>query len=283
MYIGFKHDPDWLPYAPETPGDASTSSDLAVRQFRLPVAAPALAGKRLLFFSDLHWANQGREHRERLITQINAIAADWIAFGGDLIRFLEFATAAFGILRELRAGLAKLAVLGNRERIHEWFGMDRWHALYREAGFELLVNETWLDPACTAITFTGIDDPRWGHPDLRCAESAPADRFRVLLTHSPDAVGHTTGQRLGDLVLAGHTHGGQIRLPLVGALYTSSGYWRQFDRGWRRRQSDGTQLYVTTGVGETRYPMLERRILCPAEFAVFEFVQGAGEAVGCRL
>jgi hypothetical protein len=274
MHIGFKHDPDWGPYSPETASDVPTSTDLVVRRFRVPVAHRGMAGKRLAFFSDLHWANHGRERRDRLVNQVNAAAADWIVFGGDLIRFLEHATPAFAILRDLRASLAKVAVLGNRERIHDWFGLDRWHALFREAGFELLVNETWPAPACPALAFTGVDDPRWGQPDLDPAETATTDRFRILVTHSPDVVGHTTGRRLGDLVLAGHTHGGQVRLPLAGALYTSSQYWRQFDRGWRRRRSDGTRLYITAGAGETRAPLLHRRILCPAEMAVIEFTPG---------
>ena len=69
--------------------------------------------------------------------------------------------------------------------------------------------------------------------------------------HSPETIGHTTGHFLGHLVLTGHTHAGQLRIPGFGALYTSTPYGKQFESGWYRRPSDGTWMMVTAGIGQT--------------------------------
>ena len=86
----------------------------------------------------------------------------------------------------------------------------------------------------------------------------PAADFRLLLSHSPDLF--YKAQRWGvDLMLSGHNHGGQIRLPLVGPVFMPSRYSRRFDRGFFRRM--GTLMYVNEGVGG-KHPV---RYGCPPE------------------
>jgi len=166
-----------------------------------------------------------------------------------------------------------LAVPGNRETQYPWLDREFWRREYRKADFQLLVNETTADSGVDAPVFAGVDDYRHGNPDLSSVASpTAAGKFVVLLSHSPDTVGHTTGKFIGHLILAGHTHGGQVRLPGIGPVYTSSVHGRQFDRGWFRRRSDGARLYITTGTGNAGMRLLRFRILCPTEVVLLEFV-----------
>src|SRR5262249_50242441 len=102
-----------------------------------------------------------------------------------------------------------------------------------------------------------------GRDDLsRAYSGVPVGACNLLLAHSPDIVLRLGRHRPG-LVLAGHTHGGQVRLPLIGALHTESKLPRRLAMGLNEHQ--GTQVFVPRGVG---YSGLDIRIGCPAEAAV---------------
>jgi len=188
-----------------------------------------------------------------------------LLFGGDLCRHLTDLSGALAALGQLRARRGAFAIPGNRERAHSWLPPNFWPTRFAQAGFRFLLNEAVdLGP----LALAGLDDPRHGQPDPTVLEPwQNAGKPLLTLWHSPDGPAGADGQFLGDLVLAGHTHGGQIRLPLIGPLYTSSGYGRQFDCGWFER-TDGTRLCVTTGCGETGTDLFRRRLLCPPEIVV---------------
>ena len=272
MGLWHKYDRDWRRVtfdSTATPGP----DGCVLRRFRLPVPDRRLAGQRLLFWSDLHYQRRNVVRLDELPALINREQADWIVFGGDLVRYLVNVPKAIGLMTGLAAGRGKLAVLGNRERHHSWLPQSAWASFYAEAGTRLLVNEAWTPPDAAAPVFVGLDDCRYGEPRLGAvAEFADSGRFVVLITHSPDTVGETTGSFVGHLVLAGHTHAGQMRLPLVGPVYTSSAYGRQFAGGWFRRRSDEALMFVTAGFGITGRSIFRRRLLCPPEIVVIEFV-----------
>ena len=99
---------------------------------------------------------------------------------------------------------------------------------------------------------------------------APPDAFRVLLYHSPELI--RVAPRFGiDLYLCGHTHGGQVRLPIYGALLTSSELGKQFDMGYY--QVEDTHLYVSRGIGMEGLGAPRVRFLCPPEITLFS-IQG---------
>ncbi len=102
----------------------------------------------------------------------------------------------------------------------------------------------------------------------------PAD-FRILLSHSPDLFYKAQGWGV-DLMLSGHNHGGQIRLPLVGPVFMPSRYSRRFDRGFFRQ--NGTLMYVNEGVGG-KHPV---RYGCPPEVSrmVLRVAAGTRELIG---
>ena len=269
-----RYDRDWQRSGLEEEATFSETTPV-VRRFRVPLGAgDKAAGQRLLFFSDLHWCRRDEEGGERLVELINNTKADWIVFGGDLIRHLEHLEAATALLGRLQAGRGKVAVLGNRERHHFWLDLRSWYDRYERCGFRLLVNEPWPTSREGDPVLVGLDDCRHGEPGLDCvAEFADSGRFTVVVTHSPDMVGHSTGSFVGNLVLAGHTHGGQLRIPRLGSVYTASAYWRQFDLGWYRRRSDGARMYVTSGLGETGRGILRCRLCCPREIVLLDLAR----------
>jgi len=97
--------------------------------------------------------------------------------------------------------------------------------------------------------------------------------FTILLYHTPDLAPNAAKTAV-DLQLSGHTHGGQVRLPLIGALFTASLYGRAFSSG--RYQLNGLTLYITRGIGMEGAGAPRVRFLCPPEITLWE-IQGSGE------
>ena len=220
----------------------------------------------LLWLSDLHWFGD-QDKRYRLLSEcIEKEPPDWLLFGGDLYAYLENAAPAWRWLSSLPAKCGKLAVLGNRESVINWLGHEDWRGYYQRYGFRCLINESW-DSGGDGPLFFGLDDFRFGKPDWqRCREMKDSKRLVVTLSHNPDAVAEEEEGFVGHLCLSGHTHGGQIRLPLLGAMYTSSIYGAQFVQGWQRR-SDQSICHISAGVGESGFGCFRRRYRCPAEFS----------------
>ncbi len=264
--------PAWVPVS--VPGIRRACLDsIRLIEYRPPLPAPGAEGRRLAFFSDLHWTGaEARRLGPSLIRLINHARVDWVLFGGDLVRYQADLGAALSVLRELEARYGKLAVLGNWERRHAWIALDQWRKWYADSGFELLVNEanTSAEPDGRAtLAFIGMDDARRGRGNVIDSPLPdPPPPLVVRLAHSPDSVAEAPPGSLGDLVLAGHTHGGQFRLPHFGAVYTSSAYGKTFEYGWRRHIQSGTLLYTTRGVGCTGGRLLRRRIFCPPEITL---------------
>ena len=104
-------------------------------------------------------------------------------------------------------------------------------------------------------------------PRLRqLVSTTTTDRFTLLLYHSPDLMPEAS--ELGiDLYLCGHTHGGQVRLPLFGALITSSDFWKRYEMG--RYERDGTTMYVSRGLGMEGMGAPRARFLSPPEVVVW--------------
>ncbi len=215
----------------------------------------------LVFLSDLHWNGKMAEEYEMLTESINALDADWIVFGGDLSVYMDSVDGALEWLSRLKAKRGKLAILGNRESPVFWLGKDDWKEVYATAGFELLCNQSYDGGN---LLFYGVDDRRYGSPDWMPLHDDP--RPVISFSHNPDAVADASDKTfVGDLVLCGHTHGGQLCLPFFGPFYTSSYYGRQFFHGLQQRR-DGTLCLTASGVGESGFGFFHRRICCPREF-----------------
>ena len=216
----------------------------------------------IVFISDFHWCGLNGEMYESLAKEISALEPDYILFGGDLGVFSDSIEDSMKRLSTMEARKGKFAVLGNRESILTWLDANFWRREYARFGFKYLFNEIADEGD---LLFCGIDDYRFGTPDWSALKGIDRSRPIISLTHNPDAAASADLETfIGDIVLCGHTHGGQICFPLIGPLYTSSAFKRQFLHGWKTRD-DGTLCLVSSGIGESGFGFARRRLRCPRE------------------
>jgi len=150
------------------------------------------------------------------------------------------------------------------------------HAALAERGIRPLVNRAvHIQAAAVDLWIAGVDDFGQGRPDLDAAlRETSAGRLLILLSHNPD-IWLDPRARQADLVLAGHTHGGQMRLPLIGAPYTQGTHLtRHRPAGWFQRGS--SRMFVSRGVGES-FPL---RLGARPQVAVIRLVAGDRAADG---
>lgn len=236
---------------------------------------------RVAFLTDLHYGLYVFSNRVRTwVKAANAAQPDLILLGGDLMD-VEAETDFVPLLTELarlRAPLGVLGVWGNHDygsfgRYKYGFfghgpGQPNWQQ-QREFFTEALARSgiTMLLNAGRAVRedlwIGGVDDLIWGKPDVAAALGAANGRATLLLSHNPDVLPNLP-QPVG-LVLCGHTHGGQIRLPLIGAPFVPSEYGQKYAMGWVQG-AHSTPAYVSRGLGTTGIPL---RNLCMPELTVF--------------
>jgi uncharacterized protein len=245
------------------PGNESLRLGLREWDVAIPGLPAPLDGLRIVQLTDLHMTRCFRPaFFERVVDACRGWEADLLVLTGDIIDDDEVHPWIEPILAPLEARLAKYAILGNHDEEHHPSAIVGELA---RAGFETLEG-TWttLEADGATIAIGGTSAP-WG-PDVDPAAMPEAD-FRILLSHSPDRF--YRAEKWGiDLMLSGHNHGGQIRLPLVGAVFMPSVYSRRFDRGFFRRGR--TLMYASDGVAgmhPVRYgcpPEITRFVLRPA-------------------
>jgi predicted MPP superfamily phosphohydrolase len=242
---------------------------------RLTLKSPRLKGApplRVLHLSDFHVERLTRRE-EKMLKWIDELRPDLIVYTGDLLNFSylddERARAdCVQLLSQLRAPLGIYAVPGTPLIDTP----DVQAAIYAQVPhIRLLQNETIEIegyPQMHLIGLTCTHDPVLDAPKLDrvCAE-VPPEKFTLLLYHSPDLMPEASRAGI-DLYLCGHTHGGQIRLPLWGAVVTSSKYGKRYEMG--RYQSGSTTLYVSRGIGLEGKGAPRMRFLCPPEIDLFE-------------
>lgn len=218
--------------------------------------------------SDLH--TRGYSGRERRVLEIlDREKPDAIVLTGDYVTVRSDWYRVRDVLARFQAPLGVWLVRGNWEDTNTLLTTARppvkdENEFYREAGVRLLVNEA--APLTPEVWLAGFDDDFKGKPDVeKTLSPIPPGFFRVGLFHSPTLFDRLEGRV--DLALAGHTHGGQIRLPGLAPLYLPPGSGR-FLGGWYSGEKD-SRLYVSRGVGTT---LVDMRLFCRPEIAVFTLV-----------
>jgi predicted MPP superfamily phosphohydrolase len=258
-------------------GVANAYSPPVVEKHRL--ACDALQGLTrpitLIHATDSHFGMFFGPHELRnMVDHLNSLEGDALFFTGDVFHsFRTLVEEATPILAKLKARpLGNFAVLGN----HDFYaGEDRSVRNLEAAGFTLLRNQwTTLKVEDATIHLGGIDDPviNW----VRTHEVWAFDPFlekvplepgvTVLLSHRPDVFRYAAEQKI-DIVLAGHTHGGQIVIPVPRRErgVSIANIVSKYTSGWYRKKS--SRMYVNRGVGLTFLPW---RLRCPAEIAIIK-------------
>ncbi len=245
-----------------------------LRLRRLP---PSLDGLTIAFLSDFHIQPNGFgvDVGERAVLLANEFNPDIVLLGGDLVHWCEAVPHLIPVLRRLKSRYGIFAVLGNHDHNCPWrkkepapwggktFSVDEWRKALEQANVHLLVNEaTKLEINGATFWLVGVDDAYTGRSDLKSSlKDLPDDAFAILISHSPDIVDDPNIERV-DLVLSGHTHGGQVMLPLLGPFLAPCR--DKFRRAQGLTKIGETFLYVSRGISAG----LPVRFRCPPEVTV---------------
>ena len=221
--------------------------------------------KKIIQFSDTHLGfNYSVEDLEKLVSLINKRKPDIILFTGDLIdnpKYLQEQEhqPIINVLGSLDAPLGKYWIYGNHD--HGGYGTDTILDIMEAADFTLLQNShVEINSEQDAFILAGIDDLMLGKPDLEAAlNQANSELFTILLAHEPDFADEAVKYPV-DVQLSGHSHGGQVRLPIIGHLYTPP-YAENYVVG-KYLIYNRLQLFVNAGIGTTRVPY---RLFCKPE------------------
>ncbi|MCI0479554.1 metallophosphoesterase [Candidatus Uhrbacteria bacterium] len=236
---------------------------LVVRRYREPLVPEPATWVRLVFVSDMHAGHfRGRRWFERVTSELASLGADLLVLGGDFVADRADAVGHVGPFARIRAGLGRYFVLGNHDYLDD---PDRVRTTVAGWGFADLTNgHVSVRKDGRTLQITGVDDAWHGRPmvpPLRVSTSMP----HLTVAHEPDVV---LDMKAGDtdLLVTGHTHGGQIRLPFVGALAGIPALLgRRVDRG--RKVVNGVPLIVSEGCGESD---VRARLFCPPDVTVVE-------------
>ncbi len=244
---------------------------LTALQVFIPSPNGALQGKRLIYSSDWHWHDSSRNHR--LLDEYTRLCQQFPAYiqllGGDLCDDADTLDKLPFLLSHLTTlAPVTIAVNGNWEAGKRWLKPEYFAGLYAANRITFLENSSSV---CGNFRITALPDI--SSIDFRYLPESEKLRgvTDILLTHNPDGV--VAADRKGflrnfSLVLCGHTHGGQCRLPLFGAFYIPSFYHRKFDCGVFERRGLNFKMIVSSGIGEHRHT---RRFLCPPQAIIVEF------------
>lgn len=243
-----------------------TTTDLQVVHHNLMVSG---SDERLkvVQLTDLHFSSRlPWDYYRSIVDRTNAAQADIIVMTGDYVSKLEsVALLERWLAQPLRAKYGAYAVLGNHDY---WAGAsDVVRQLLERANIHVLSGLcTRLEGAAPPDWLICGTEWPWG-PDFVDDPLHPTERVLVL-SHTPDNIYALRGR--AKVVFSGHTHGGQWRIPGIGALVVPSKFGRRFDRG--HFSVDGTELFVSAGLGADFPPV---RVFCRPELLVVDIEAGS--------
>ncbi len=262
-----------------------------LRRYDVPVLAPDAEPLRVLHLSDLHMT-PGQRRKQEWISALAATDPDLVITTGDNLAHPDAVTAVAQALQPLldRPGAF---VFGSNDYhgpvLKNPFGyFDRDRAYVQGAELptedlrEVLVAAGWADlnnartlvkAGGRTVDLIGVDDPHVGRDDYAAVSgpATPAADVHIGLTHSPEPeILHRMAADGFTLLLAGHTHGGQVRVPGVGALVTNCGLDRRMARGLHRWPGSAAWLHVSAGLGT--HPTAPVRFACRPEASLLTLI-----------
>ncbi|MCR8635421.1 metallophosphoesterase [Paenibacillus radicis (ex Xue et al. 2023)] len=225
----------------------------------------AYKGWKIVQFSDVHFGfHYGVDEFRRVVKMINRLQPDIIFFTGDLVNTkYESPELAIPLLQELSAPRGgKWAVLGN----HDYMTRAKVIKTLESSQFKLLVNQhSYIEFEGQRLYIAGIDDVMYGNYSIEEAvQTLSAQDCVLFLAHEPDIAELSSTYNIS-AQFSGHSHGGQIRLPFFGPLFTNK-MAEQYDDGLYTVGENKMPVYVNRGIGTTNLPI---RFFCRPEITVF--------------
>jgi predicted MPP superfamily phosphohydrolase len=217
---------------------------------------------RIVQFSDTHCDTKMR-NEEKLVEIVNSLKPDVIVLTGDAVNTEKAAGLFKGTMGALEANIAKLAVRGN------WSHVAGDKELFEGTGFEVLNGEKKIiEKDGEQIVVCGLNFWDKSSKDSLLGSNS-ADIYNVFLYHTSDFVEDLEKLNV-DLYLAGHTHGGQIALPVYGAIITLSKFGKKYEAGLYKVGE--TDMYVNRGLGMEGGHAPRARFFARPEISVFDIV-----------
>jgi uncharacterized protein len=248
------------------------------RDFVLPRWPEGMNGFTIALLSDFHYDPYFSVHPlRRAIPLVNGLRPDLIVLTGDFVSAPAFGNETKGafaaepcaqLLRQMTAPHGLWAVLGNHDLDADPVHVT--HALQTE-GIQVLVNESvMIERDGARVWLAGVDDVLNGTADLtKTLHKVPASEAVVLLAHEPDFADEACKFPI-DLQLSGHSHGGQVRLPLLPPLFLPEMAKKYV---WGSYRMGGLSLYTNAGLGTVNIPV---RLNCPPEITLLTLRSPAG-------
>ncbi|MDF0665379.1 MAG: metallophosphoesterase [Nitrospira sp.] len=225
-----------------------------------------LAGRRAIHLTDLH-LDRYHPRLDRIVESVRELHPDWIFITGDLLNVPEGLPHLFRFLERLRAIAPLYVTLGNHDH-YSGVPLSEFSELADRHKITLLVNQsTVVSTGGGELVIVGVDDPSLHRADLGCVPPRTDHRFTLLLAHAPNILDYVEAHPPVDLILCGHSHGGQWRVPGIPTFWLPPGCNGRV-AGWH--ESGQHRLYVNRGLGWSFLPF---RFNCRPEIAVIEWVQ----------
>ena len=237
-------------------------NQLTLEQIQLPIPdlPESLDGFKIVQLSDLHYLPFTKlDLIEKAVAQVATRKPDLVVLTGDFVTHeAETIFGAVQTLSRLNAKYGVFAVLGNHD-VRSGARIVRQGI--EEAGISVLHNCGFtFDVGNSRLNLAGVDDCIWGHPDIHAALAPLAPRIpTLLLAHEPDVIDDFSEVGPITLQLSGHTHGGQVRLPLLGTPVLPK-LGEKYVQGLHR--VNNSWLYTNRGLGMVSMPI---RFNCPPE------------------
>ncbi|HEY2092644.1 MAG TPA: metallophosphoesterase [Thermoanaerobaculia bacterium] len=221
-------------------------------------------GLRIAFVTDTHVAPfVRRDFYREVVQRVNGFDPEVVLFGGDFVSFRRHIPLAAEVLFEGLKATERYAVLGNHDY---WTSADDVQRELGARGVKFLTNDAVLLRG--ALPLVGIDEIYRGRPDVgKAFGEIGATAACIAISHHPDVIDLVESRRI-DLLLCGHTHGGQIRLPFFGPIVIPSRHEGEYASGFHRVRN--VLMYVSRGIGAI--PPV--RVLCRPEIAMFTLRRG---------
>jgi predicted MPP superfamily phosphohydrolase len=225
---------------------------------------------KVLQFSDTHIGFQYNVNQfSKLVNTMNELEPDIIVFTGDLLdepnKFNQI-NQIIPLLAKLKPPLGKFSIYGNHD--HGGYGSEIYRNIMETANFTILLNDSKAIEGNdgSKIYLIGVDDRMLGKPDLALAQQhVPDNVFKILLSHAPDVADEASILQI-PWQLSGHSHGGQVQIPFIGALITPP-FAQNYPEGYYSiGENDPLSLYVNRGIGTTRLPF---RFMAKPELTLF--------------
>ncbi|WP_077211351.1 metallophosphoesterase [Bacillus dakarensis] len=225
---------------------------------------------KMVQFSDTHLGFQyDLEQFKQIVDKINDLNPDILFFTGDLLdepnKYKEIEKVV-PILNQLQAPFGKFSIYGNHD--HGGYGSDIYKEIMEKAGFTLLLNQSTEIKLLNGdrIYIAGIDDAMLGKPNIENSlTGVPDEAYKILLSHAPDLADIAASYNI-HLQLSGHSHGGQIKIPFLGALVKPPFAEKYYEGSYTIGTDDPLTLYVNRGLGTTRLPF---RFLSTPELTIY--------------